>query len=865
MRLAWPLIGRSKETRLILAALHDPNSAGIVVSGAAGVGKSRIARETLSVAASQGWVVRWVTGTSAARSLPLGALTPLVPSTSVDALEVLRSVIAALTAVPDGRPLVLGVDDAPLLDDLSTLVLHQIIQQRLAKVLLIVRSGEPVPPATQELCKAGDFDRLYVQPLSATETASLVSQTLGGPVDPAAAERLWTLTRGNPLYLRNIVEQEVADQRLRYRQGTWTWTGDPVVPPGLVELVEARIGALPVAVSDVIDVLAVGEPLPLHALTRITDAAAVEEADRRGLISFESADGSVEVRLAHPLYGEVRRARAPQTTLRRLRGLVAGELADSDHADDIQLVVRRATLGLDSDRPPDVGLLLAAARGAAWMLDLPLADRLAESAIRAGGGPEANMIRGFVLSWLGDGHQADLVLQAVDPDELTDVDRARLTFLRAVNRLFSLADPDGAKAMIDRLPHSAGGDPSINAFLCVYWASMGKPALALRYSRGLDPGTLPDALHARLTSWAVTVACGDAGAAGEAAAAAEAGYPIPVRAFIVISDAHVNALVLAGQISTAHDVATLMRHRAMASKGAPFAQIAVAVSGQAALGAGQLDKACSLLASAVGQVTAWNTATGFGYRYRILLATALAMRGMTDEAAAVRAELAANWHPSWRYLDYARAIADGWFAGCRGAVNDAVSAVRSAAEIAGANGQFAAEVMCLQTATQFGDASAGTRLHELADIVEGPRAGIAAHFADALQSADAGELELVAGEFEEIGDFLGAVDAAAHATVCFRRRNLRGSALRCSVRAETLAKRCGGACTPALRQAVEQLPLTDREREIVMMLGGALSNRDIAARLTLSVRTVESHIYNAMAKTGAQSREDLAALMSQPS
>ena len=69
-----------------------------------------------------------------------------------------------------------------------------------------------------------------------------------------------------------------------------------------------------------------------------------------------------------------------------------------------------------------------------------------------------------------------------------------------------------------------------------------------------------------------------------------------------------------------------------------------------------------------------------------------------------------------------------------------------------------------------------------------------------------------------------------------------------STRAEALAEQCGGADTPALRQAREPLPLTDREREIVMLIGQGLSNRDIAERLTLSVRTVEGHIYKAMTR-----------------
>ena len=66
---------------------------------------------------------------------------------------------------------------------------------------------------------------------------------------------------------------------------------------------------------------------------------------------------------------------------------------------------------------------------------------------------------------------------------------------------------------------------------------------------------------------------------------------------------------------------------------------------------------------------------------------------------------------------------------------------------------------------------------------------------------------------------------------------------------------------PRFVRPASGLPLTDREREIVMLIGEGLSNREVAARLTLSVRTVEGHIYRAMAKTGTTSRDELAALL----
>jgi len=39
------------------------------------------------------------------------------------------------------------------------------------------------------------------------------------------------------------------------------------------------------------------------------------------------------------------------------------------------------------------------------------------------------------------------------------------------------------------------------------------------------------------------------------------------------------------------------------------------------------------------------------------------------------------------------------------------------------------------------------------------------------------------------------------------------------------------------------LPLTGREREIALLAAQGLSNRDIAEAMSLSVRTVEGHVY----------------------
>ncbi|MDO3639693.1 LuxR C-terminal-related transcriptional regulator [Mycolicibacterium arseniciresistens] len=863
MHLSWPLIGRSAEMQAVAAAISAPDVGGILICGAAGVGKSRIARDALTIAASRGCESRWTVGASSARSIPLGAFTAWAPLGAADTVALVRGVVESLTAAPPGADVVIAVDDAHLLDDLSTFVVHQIVARSAAKVILTVRDSAPVPIALQEISNVGAFDRLDVQALSPEETETLLRAALGGAVAPDAASRLWKLTQGNALYLQNIVEQEIADGRLALEQDTWCWTGDPRLPPGLAELIESRIGDLPSAVGDVIDLLAVGEPIELSTLSRITEVGAVEEADVKGLITLEGAGGGVEVRIAHPLYGEVRRGRAAPTRLRRLRGLVAVELAASDDGDDIRVVVRRAALSIDSDLVPDADLLSRAAHGAVWLADLALADRLAHAAVRAGGGPEPSLIRAHALSWLGRGQESEAVFAGIRTEELSEEQRARCAFLRSSNLLWALGDAERAKAIIDEAARTAPADDRtyVDAFLTVYWFAMDQPKNAVQVSEGLAFADIP--VVGAEVAWALAQIAADAGRTSDAVDFAEAGYDVATRTLDAphmrfnIADAHVGALMLAGRIADAREVADRIRAQADDLPGAA-GLLGAAVAGRAALGAGDLQTATRLLGRAAQGLSA-SHAGGWGFSYRVAHVCALAMRGLSEQA---QTELSAldEVQRRFRQLDFERGLANAWLAASQGAVSEAIAIVSRAAEKSRVAGRFAEEVMCLQTAAQFGDATGEPRLRELESIVEGSRAGLARRFAAALREGDGVELASLSDEFEFIGDLIAAVDTAAHAAIAYRRRDKRGSALSCSTRADSLAAECGAA-TPALRQASEALPFTDRETEIVMLIGEGLSNRGIAERLTLSVRTVESYVYRAMAKTGTGSRDELAALM----
>ena len=85
----------------------------------------------------------------------------------------------------------------------------------------------------------------------------------------------------------------------------------------------------------------------------------------------------------------------------------------------------RAAFAQSAKFDSDPDLLTRAARGAAWLLDLPLADRLADAAIRAGAGADANIVRAHVWSCLAvSGNEADGGAgRRVSTHELSDVDQ----------------------------------------------------------------------------------------------------------------------------------------------------------------------------------------------------------------------------------------------------------------------------------------------------------------------------------------------------------------------------------------------------------------------------------------------------------
>ncbi len=71
--------------------------------------------------------------------------------------------------------------------------------------------------------------------------------------------------------------------------------------------------------------------------------------------------------------------------------------------------------------------------------------------------------------------------------------------------------------------------------------------------------------------------------------------------------------------------------------------------------------------------------------------------------------------------------------------------------------------------------------------------------------------------------------------------------------APTRRGRGDSSVPPALRG----LGVTSREMDVLHLVASGLSNADIAQRLYLSPRTVETHVSSLLARTGCHSRQEL--------
>ncbi|OBH57304.1 LuxR C-terminal-related transcriptional regulator [Mycobacterium sp. E2479] len=866
---AEPLTGRDSEWGIIRRALSPGgNHRGVVIAGAAGVGKTWLAHEALRRAEAAGERTRWIVGTDSAQALPLGAfigvMTEAMNEAQPDPLTDVRRVINSFVAQQRQRRVVVGIDDAHLLDGLSALVVHQLAQSGGVRLVVTVRSGSDEPDAVTALWKDGLLERLDLKPFSAIQTREVIESKLDGPVDARSATRFQKLTGGNALFLRQLVADQVAAGRMRKTAGVWMWDGDVAVSASLSDTVGRQMGRLSPEMAMVIDTLSQCEPLAVEVLCDLARRSDVAAAERMGLVNIERTGAGLTARLAHPLFGELRRAGAGELYLSEIRGRLATRLGKDPDA-DVQATVRRALLRLESDLDPDPALYLEAAQHAMTLLDLDLADRFATAAAQAGA-PGAAGVRAMNLALLGRGEQAEAALREMADADLPD--GRHWATVRAANLIWHLFNPKAAAEILDGLaaldetPAQRAQRLAVQACLdavaarCAAAAANARAALAFPELPGF---------HAMMASLALIMAMGALGQVDELADLAEQTLR---RAMTSFQASHMRfwfgavygrACRLTGRIDEFVSTARQLADSSRDIPGLAYANLAL-LTGNAELARGSVAEAARLVHEAVAGVQIHYVTTGLRPASYFALAEAHAKLGQAGDANEAVAAARSCVPADFLFMHTGLSLADGWAMAASGRLVEAVACVTGAARLARDRGQPTHELACIQAAAQWGDGSQAVRARELADALALPLSAAVASHAEALSAGDGEGLLAASAAYRGIGDRVAAADAAAQASVVFQERQHRRRGLYAAALARELADDCGGLHTPALHTPTG-LKLSGRQRDVVELVVAGLSNREIAEKLVMSVRTVEGHVYRACQRVGAQSREELASII----
>ena len=222
MGTAPGLVGRQAELTQLSQILGENTGRAVTISGEAGVGKSALMAQVSAQAVAKGWLVVQVLGVEAEESFALGGLHQLVTGlknvladlderdratlapasgadldSSVSAMQLTVAVLNLLTAAARAQPLLLLVDDMQWLDDVSATVLGA-IGRRLAHQRVWILAGMRVPSRSKFISTG--WIELALDPLDAESSEQLL---LRSAVQLTAAGRAAVLTAaaGNPLAL----------------------------------------------------------------------------------------------------------------------------------------------------------------------------------------------------------------------------------------------------------------------------------------------------------------------------------------------------------------------------------------------------------------------------------------------------------------------------------------------------------------------------------------------------------------------------------------------------------------------------------------------------------------------------------------
>lgn len=868
----WPIVARDGEFAQAWAAFDsDTDFRGVALVGESGVGKSTLARALAESLEADGQTVRFVLGVETCRDVPLGAFSRSVTVDTAHEPGVMLA--AAHQALGQHEKLVVVVDDAQSLDPLSATLVYQLAADRGARLIVTIRSGQPVSDAIAALLTQRLLAHLHVGPFTREQTGQLARAVLGADVDAGLIDDVYRRCGGNPLWLRALLRPGREAGVLAYADDGWRLHGALRPDRELLDLVEFRLNSLTPSAREAMEVLAVAEVLDWQILRELCDAEAVADLERRGLIQVVADGSDLMVQLNHPIFGEAAIELAGTLRCRQINGALAQtfhrylEAGDRrSRLPDVRGWIRLAGFMIRSDLEPDLDVITWAAVNAAARLNFGRAEELARFAVDHGGGTPAAVELANTLGWRGRGGEAEAVFAkaAADIESADELEAVRWGCMRAANLFMGCGEIESARRLLAEVAERVESEPSaalVSAMTAAFAFFSDDPAPAIQ----TGPAVCASDVSPLAAVWAAVPtahALARAGRFGEVAPIIEAGLAAatltacgPLR--FALGFAEVTALLGLGDQPAIDSI--VGRYAEMAAASSEGSAMIDAMSGMIHQARGELPKASSAFQRAVSILS-----RGYRSAWVALVASWWAqVEGTCGNAAAAATALACAEHAfgsNAAVFEPDLELARAWERAAAGHTSASRAHALRAAQIARRSAMSSVEMWALHTVVRLGDDSVAPRLVDLARTVATPWAQATAAHARGLCYRDGDLLDVAADQFVAAGAAVLAADAAAQAAVEHARSSQQIKQLASSARAQRLAADSGSR-TPAVTAAATPLPLTDRQGEIATLAARGLSNRDIAEQLCISPRTVDGHLSRIFCQLGIEGRDQLAGVL----
>lgn len=331
----------------LLAEARAGRSRALVINGEPGIGKSALL--AVVAADAEAWAVLAARGVAAESGLPYAGLHQLlspmidrldaVPAVQADALRgalglaapppeqklgVLAGTLGVLAAAARERPVLIVLDDAHALDTESAELLASVARRlHIGGIALIagVRSDRASSFADD------GFEQIQLAGLTLDETHTLLADRVEAD---DVIEQLWRETGGNPLALTSLAERLGAGER----SGREPIVGPLPAATRVRRIYESRIVALPeetrrallvAAASDGSSMATIGDALAAIG----ADPARLAAAEQAGIVTIR--DGAIE--FPDPLLRSAVYHDAPPDDRRAAHDALAGALAEERDSD----------------------------------------------------------------------------------------------------------------------------------------------------------------------------------------------------------------------------------------------------------------------------------------------------------------------------------------------------------------------------------------------------------------------------------------------------------------------------------------------------------------------------------------------------